>query len=148
MLGESGKRWKGASPSLSIGHQAMESFKGHQTMEPSKGHQVMEPSIGHRVGIFLHLLHFSLSLKEQIKIICGCLFLGHNFLFESWKYMFPQPSLGRKEWLVLVDGEKRENKLDVCSTFEKWKWIGIMLGAWNLRTKFTNLFKFGNTASY
>jgi hypothetical protein len=32
--------------------------------------------------------------------------------------MFPQPSLGREEWLVLVDGGKMENRLDVCSTFE------------------------------
>jgi hypothetical protein len=45
--GESGKRWKGVSPSPSI---------GHQIMEPFQGHQAMEPSIGHRVKIFLHLL--------------------------------------------------------------------------------------------
>jgi hypothetical protein len=47
--GENGKRWKGASLSPSIGHQAMEPFKGHRTMEPS---------IGHKVGIFFHLLPF------------------------------------------------------------------------------------------
>jgi hypothetical protein len=27
--GESGKRWKGVSPSPSIGHQELEYFKGH-----------------------------------------------------------------------------------------------------------------------
>ncbi len=45
--GESEKKWKGASPFLSI---------GHQKLEPFKGHQALEPSIGHQVEIFLHLL--------------------------------------------------------------------------------------------
>ncbi len=27
--------------------------------------------------------------------------------------------MGRDEWLVLVDGGKRESTLDVCSTFER-----------------------------
>jgi hypothetical protein len=33
--------------------------------------------------------------------------------------LFLQPSLGGEEWLVLIDCGKRENGLDVCSTFEK-----------------------------
>jgi hypothetical protein len=46
------------------------------------------------------------------------LFPGHNFRFESWKYTFPQPSLGGEEWLILVDSGKRDSRLDVCNTFE------------------------------
>ncbi len=35
--------------------------------------------------------------------------------------MFPQPSLGGEEWLILIDGGKRENRLDVYGTFERMK---------------------------
>ncbi len=33
--------------------------------------------------------------------------------------LFLQLSLGGEEWLVLVDGGKKENKLDDSSTFER-----------------------------
>jgi hypothetical protein len=63
----------------------------------------------------------------------GFFFSGHNSQFESWKYLCLQPSLGGEEWLLLVDGGKRENGLDVCNFLKEWKWVGIMLGAWNFR---------------
>jgi hypothetical protein len=33
--------------------------------------------------------------------------------------LFLKPSLGREEWLVLVGGGKKENRLDDYSTFER-----------------------------
>jgi hypothetical protein len=35
------------------------------------------------------------------------------------KYLFPQPSLGGKECLLLVHGREKESRMDVCSSFEK-----------------------------
>ncbi len=49
----------------------------------------------------------------------GAFYFGNNFWFESWEYLFLQPSLGGEEWLVFIDGEKRESGLDVCSTCER-----------------------------
>ncbi len=58
-------------------------------------------------------------------------------------------SLGGKELLILIDGGKRENRLDVCSTFERMEMSRDNVGAWNLRKKnFTNLFGFGSITSY
>ncbi len=74
MLGENGKRWKGASPSPSIGHQAM------------------EPSIGHQVGIFFHLPPSPCFEKGEFGSF-RAFFPGHNVRFEFWEYLFPQPSL-------------------------------------------------------
>jgi hypothetical protein len=59
-----------------------------------------------------------LLLKGRIRIIWGFL-SRHNFRFESWEYLFLQLSLGGVEWLVLIDGGRREKRLDDCSTFEK-----------------------------
>jgi len=48
----------------------------------------------------------------------GSLFLT---LFLIWilENFFLQLSLGGEEWLVLIDGGKKENKLDDSSTFER-----------------------------
>jgi hypothetical protein len=62
---------------------------------------------------------FSFFLKRWVRIINGSFFFGHNFLFEFWKYLFLQPSFGREEWLVLVNGGKRESGLDVGSIFDR-----------------------------
>jgi hypothetical protein len=35
------------------------------------------------------------------------------------KILIPTTSLGRKEWLVLIDGGKRENRLDDYGTLER-----------------------------
>jgi hypothetical protein len=43
--------------------------------------------------------------------------------------LFTQPSLEGKEWLLLVDGRKKESRMDVCSSFERMEGIGIVLGA-------------------
>jgi hypothetical protein len=67
---------------------------------------------------FPSLLSFSFSLKGKFRSF-GAFLSGHNFRFESWEYLFPQPSGTGEEWLVLVNGGKRESRLDVCSTFER-----------------------------
>jgi len=103
-----GRGEKGVYPSLSI---------GHQTLEPFKGHQALEPPIGTELGSSFTSVFF-LFFKEQIRIIWGFL-SRHNFQFESWEYLFLKPSLGREEWLVLVGGGKKENRLDDYSTFER-----------------------------
>ncbi len=61
---------------------------------------------------------FSFSLKGEFESF-GALFFKHNFQFEFWKYLFLQPSLGRKKWLILVDDGKRESRLDLYSIFER-----------------------------
>jgi len=38
-----------------------------------------------------------------------------------------------KKLLVLIDGGKRENKLDDCNTFERMKMNRYNLGIWNLK---------------
>jgi hypothetical protein len=38
-------------------------------------------------------------------------------------------SLGGKELLILIDGGKRENRLDVCSTFERMEMSRDNVGA-------------------
>jgi hypothetical protein len=49
----------------------------------------------------------------------GDFFFKDNFRFKPWEYLFPQPSLVEKKWLVLVDGRKKETKMDVYSSFER-----------------------------
>jgi len=55
---------------------------------------------------------FSFSLKGEFGSF-EALFSRHNLWFKSWEHLFPQPSLGGKEWLILVDVGKRGNRLDV-----------------------------------
>jgi hypothetical protein len=61
------------------------------------------------------------------------------FYFRTWflicifKNLFLQLSLGREEWLVWIDGEKRDNRLDHNCTFERMKMSRGRFGAWNLR---------------
>jgi hypothetical protein len=43
--------------------------------------------------------------------------------------LFTKPYLGGKKWLLLVDGRKKENRMDVCNSFERLEGIGIVLGA-------------------
>jgi hypothetical protein len=33
----------------------------------------------------------------------------------------------------LVDGRKKESRMDICNSFERMDGVGIMLGAWSLR---------------
>jgi len=61
---------------------------------------------------------FSFSLKGKFKSF-GAFFFGHNFLFKIWEYLSLQISLGRKKWLVLINGGKKENRMDDYSTFER-----------------------------
>jgi hypothetical protein len=44
-----------------------------------------------------------------------------------------QLSLGGKEWLVLVDGEKKDNILDDNSTFERMEMSRCRFGASNFK---------------
>ncbi len=75
---------------------------------------------------------FSFSLKGVFKSF-GTLFFGHNFQFESWEYLFLQPSLRKEEQLVLInDGKGKVNWMFVV-LLKEWKWVKIMLGAWNFR---------------
>jgi hypothetical protein len=60
-------------------------------------------------------------------------FPEHNFRFESWENLFLQFSLGGEEWLVLVDGGKRENRSDDSGNFERMEVSRIVLGIWNFR---------------
>jgi hypothetical protein len=49
----------------------------------------------------------------------GFSFLYIIFNFKSWEYLFPQPLLGGKKWLFLVDGRKKESRMNLCSSFER-----------------------------
>jgi hypothetical protein len=42
------------------------------------------------------------------------------------KHLFSQPSLVGKKWLLYVDVD---NRMDVCSRFERMEGVEIMLGA-------------------
>ncbi len=77
----------------------------------------MEPSNDHQVGIFFQLFP-SPSLKKGEFESFGA-FFGHNFRFKSWEYLFSQPFLVGKKWLVLVNGRKKDNSMDVGNSFER-----------------------------
>ncbi len=80
------------------------------------------------IGIFSFSFHwplnwdllspFPFSLKGWIQIIWSSI-SKHNFQLESWQDLFPQPSLVGEECLILVDGRKKESRLNVCSSFER-----------------------------
>jgi hypothetical protein len=40
-------------------------------------------------------------------------------IFSLLAHLFPQPSWVGKKWLVLVDGRKKKNRMDGCSSFER-----------------------------
>jgi hypothetical protein len=42
--------------------------------------------------------------------------------------LFPQPSLVGKKWLFLIDGRKKESKMDICSSFERMEVIKDNVG--------------------
>jgi hypothetical protein len=67
--------------------------RNKKNVSPSISHQALKLSIGHRVGVFLHLLPFSFSLKGEFESL-GAFFFDHNFRFESSKNLFLQLSLG------------------------------------------------------
>ncbi len=90
---------------------------------------------------------FSFSLEGEFKSF-GAFFSGHNFRFESWKYLFLQPSLGGEEWLVLIDGGKKDNRLDDCSIFERMEMSKDSVGSLKSYKNFTNPFGFSSTTSY
>jgi hypothetical protein len=72
---------------------------------------------------------FSFSLKRQIQIIWS-FFLERTILDSNLEnHLFTQPSLGGKEWFFLVDGRKKESRMDICNSFERMDGVGIMLGA-------------------
>ncbi len=60
----------------------------------------------------------------------------------------PQPSLGREEWLVLIDGGKRDNRFDVYSTSEKMEMNRNNVGSLKSERNFTNPLGFSSTTSY
>jgi hypothetical protein len=68
----------------------------------------------------------------KIGIICF-FFFGTWFPIWIFENLFLQLSLGGEKWLVLIDGGKRENKLDDSSTFERMKMCKGKFGAWNLK---------------
>ncbi len=70
------------------------------------------------------------------------------FNFKSWEYLFPQPWLGKNEWLILVDGKKKENRMDVCSSFERIEMGKDNDGNLKFFKKIINPLEFGNTISY
>jgi hypothetical protein len=41
--------------------------------------------------------------------------------------------LGGEKWLVLVDGGKRRINLMIVIPLKEWKWVGVVLGTWNLK---------------
>jgi hypothetical protein len=66
--------------------------------------------------------------------------LNHFFLFfQTWfsiwifENLFLQLSVGGKEWLVIVDGEKKEHILDDNNTFERMEMSRGRFGASNFR---------------
>ncbi len=90
---------------------------------------------------------FSFSLKCKFKSF-GAFFSRHNFQFESWKYLFIQLSLGWKEWFVLIDGGKKENILDGCSTFERMEVNRDNVGSLKSYINFTNTLRSDSTTSH
>jgi hypothetical protein len=55
---------------------------------------------------------------------------------------------GNKRIIILVNGGKRENRLDVCSTFERMELNRDNVGSLKSQRSFTNPLQFGNTISY
>ncbi len=154
---KSGRRWKGCL-SFSFQRQpSMEHSKGHQTWNlllatkqkcflinlqawfisratkhgTFQGPLTLEPSIGHQIGGFLSPLSFLFFLKVKIWINC-CFFLGTWFSIWIFDNLFLQLFLGGEEWLILVDGGNRDNRLDHSSTLEKMEMTRGRFGAWNL----------------
>jgi hypothetical protein len=70
------------------------------------------------------------------------------FNFKSCEYLFPQLSLGREEWLILVDGKKKESRMDVCSSFERMEMTRDNVGSLKFWRNFTNPLGFGNKTFY
>jgi hypothetical protein len=62
---------------------------------------------------------FSFSLKGRIRIIGSSPFWKTILDSNLEKYLFPQPFLVGNEWLLLVDGTKKDSRMDVYSTFER-----------------------------
>jgi hypothetical protein len=62
--------------------------------------------------------------------------------------LFLQLSLGGKKWLVLVDGGKKENRLDDCSTFERMEVSRDNAESLKFFKKFKNPLEFGSTTYY
>jgi hypothetical protein len=62
--------------------------------------------------------------------------------------LFLQPSLGGEEWLILVDGEKRESGLDVYSNFERMQMSTNSVESLKFQRNFTNPLGFGCITSY
>jgi hypothetical protein len=76
----------------------------------------LEHSIGHQT-LDLPSPPFSFSLKSGLEPLGALSFLGHNFQFNL-EYLFQQASWGWKEWLVLVEGKKKEVEWESCNRFE------------------------------
>jgi hypothetical protein len=58
----------------------------------------------------------------------GLLF-RHNLQLESWEILLPQPFLVGGKCLILVDGRKKENRLDVWGSFERMEVSGDNVGS-------------------
>jgi len=119
-------------------------------ISPPKGNQTWmlphwPPSIGlfpnaTKYGIFHWPPNWGSFLTSFLPIFFNGMNLDHlAFYFRTWfsicifKNLFLQLSLGREEWLVWIDGEKRDNRLDHSCTFERMKMSRGRFGAWNLR---------------
>jgi hypothetical protein len=64
------------------------------------------------------------------------------FNSKSWDYLFWQLSLGREDWLILVDGKKKENRMDVCNNFKRMEMSKDNVESLKFAKKFINSFKF------
>jgi hypothetical protein len=113
------KKWK------DVERMFLLSFQEQPNREHSKGHQAwnlpLATKLRSSLASFL-LLFFKGANLDNLSLSFWTWFL--IWIFED---LFLQLSLGGKEWWVLVDGGKRENRLDHSSTFEIMKWIEVDL---------------------
>jgi hypothetical protein len=100
-------------------------------MERSKGHQAWNLPLATKLGS--SLASFFLFLFKGPNL--DHLFFFFQMWFSIWIFenLFLQLSLGGKEWLVLIDSGKMENRWDDSSTFERMKMSTSTFGAWNLK---------------
>jgi hypothetical protein len=116
---------KHGSLPLAIKHWSLSRFTKHWILPLATKHWSLSRATKHwnlplatELG-FSFISFLLLIFKMANSYHLALFFPEDNFLFNSWKHLFPQPSWVGKEWLVLVDGRKKENWMDVCSSFER-----------------------------
>jgi hypothetical protein len=84
------------------------------------------------------------SFSFYLKCEFGYLSFFSWMWFSIWIFenLFLQLSLVGEEWLIVINGGKRENKWDDSSTFERMEMIRGKFGAWNLQEISLNLLGF------